>query len=73
MRNWLDDSLPQPEVGQERRDQPGMEELRGEIGHSHGAAASWAAAAVDGLEDFFFLYQFIFASLPAAWEHRPSL
>lgn len=36
----------------------------------HGAAASWAAAAVDGLD--IFLHWFATPPLPVVWEHRLS-
>lgn len=57
MRNLLDASSPQPQSrsGEEGPAGDGGAGLRGEMGHSHGAASSWdaAAAAADGLDDFF--------------------
>lgn len=55
MRNRLDASSPQPQSrsGEEGPAGDGGAALRREMGHSHGAAASWAAAAADGFNDFF--------------------
>ena len=62
-----------PKVGQERKDQRGMEERRcaGRWGtpmalQLHGLLLLWMASMI------FSLYQFVIASLSVVWEHRPS-
>lgn len=78
MRNWLDTFSPQPQSrsGEEGAAGDGGAALRREMGHTRGAAASWAAAAaaaVDGLHGLSASTSLLSPpSLPAVWEHRLS-